>query len=195
MAADVCFFLEIFLDLNSFPFVIYSGMFFLFRHLLRTWAKLTWMEVTFQTGIHICLVFSSLVSGWVLLLVSSSVLYLGTNFKSLDFFILFILSANFFLFAYHAPKLVSFASCSFCDTMFGIRGVGMGAIQMIPLSVWHKTHTKGFLARFPTRPEEEKGRKVPERREGGSQQKEAEDTRAVGKRRYNREVDRTDQST
>ena len=32
-----------------------------------------------------------------------------------------------------------------------------------------KTHTKGMLAKFPTRPEEDAGRKVPESREGAEQ--------------------------
>ena len=39
---------------------------------------------------------------------------------------------------------------------------------------WHETHTKGLCARFPTSLEEDKGRKVPEWREGVIWQKEAE---------------------
>ena len=57
--------------------------------------------------------------------------------------------------------------------MGGIRVCGcVGASQRIPL-FWHETHTKGFRARFPTRPEEYEGRKVPERTEETSGQKEA----------------------
>ena len=46
---------------------------------------------------------------------------------------------------------------------------------------WRETHTKGLRARFPTSPEEDEGRKVPERKKG------------VRRRNQNREGSRTDQ--
>ena len=39
--------------------------------------------------------------------------------------------------------------------------VWVSASQKITL-FWRETHTKGLSARFPTRPEEDEGRKVPE---------------------------------
>ncbi len=36
---------------------------------------------------------------------------------------------------------------------------------------WRESHTKGLHARFPTRPEEDEGKKVPESRKGDSQEK------------------------
>ena len=46
--------------------------------------------------------------------------------------------------------------------MLGIRLMGVGECQSeIPL-FWRETHTKGLCVKFPTRPEEAKGRKLPE---------------------------------
>ena len=59
--------------------------------------------------------------------------------------------------------------------------VGVGAIQKTPLSFWRETRTKDLRARFPMRPEEDEGRKVPES--------------AEQERRQPREVDRKKQST
>ena len=67
--------------------------------------------------------------------------------------------------------------------------VWISASQKFPL-FWRKTHTKGLRTRFPTRPEEDEGRKIPGRTEvnrtSQSREETREETRAVG---------RTDQST
>ena len=58
-------------------------------------------------------------------------------------------------------------------------GFGCGCQSEDPLCLlWRETHAKGLRVRFPTRPEEDEGRKVPERTEEksieqGSQQKRA----------------------
>ena len=67
---------------------------------------------------------------------------------------------------------------------------------------WCKTHTKGLHMRFPTRPKEDEGRKVPEQKrtgqlnEEGSQKKEtSRQNRAVSKRDQSTELNRPGQST
>ena len=59
--------------------------------------------------------------------------------------------------------------------MGGIRFCGCGYQSENPLTVLGQNHSKDLCARSPTRPEENEGRKVPEKREGGSQQKGAEE--------------------
>ena len=57
-----------------------------------------------------------------------------------------------------------------CDTMGGIRfcGRGFGCQSEDPFVLfWCEIHTKGLRAKFPTRPEEDEGRKVPVSKEGG----------------------------
>ena len=57
---------------------------------------------------------------------------------------------------------------------------------------WHETHTKGLRARFPTTPEEDEGRKIPEGTEGDRTEKGrgqgGGQTRAVGRREQELEL-------
>ena len=62
---------------------------------------------------------------------------------------------------------------------------------------WRETHTKGLRARSPTRPEEDEGRKIPERQpaEGSSRDQStgevSQEKDTVSRREQKRPVDRT----
>ena len=58
-------------------------------------------------------------------------------------------------------QIKSFQGKAWCDTMLGIRCARVPIRRFLYL-FWCETPTKGLRARFPTRPEEDEGRKVRE---------------------------------
>ena len=76
---------------------------------------------------------------------------------------------------------------TYCDTILGIRCVWGVLVRRSLCLFWRETHPKGLYTRSPTRREEDEGRKVPEKREGHSQQKRAVKRRSVARWESGRE--------